>query len=113
MCKAPKVRKPESTSANDKPVQYLRNPYLDGAIGLGSTVDQLRRGRSSLRIDLGSNNLAIRPPTPPGIRDPSPGPRQPLPKRNQVALIRKTDAGTTPSLGIRNRVEPMPMTHLY
>ena len=44
MCtKTPKVQQPK-----DKPVQYLRNPFLDGlAIGQG-------QGRDSLRIDLGS-----------------------------------------------------------
>ena len=44
MCtKTPKVQQPK-----DKPVQYLRNPFLDGiAIGQG-------QGRDSLRIDRGT-----------------------------------------------------------
>lgn len=50
MCKAPKVKAP-STEKAPKP-EYLRNPYLDGADGKGvSLVNQLRIGRSSLRID--------------------------------------------------------------
>lgn len=82
MCKAPKPPKPKEP---DKP-EYLRNPYLDAAVGQASTVNQLRAGRSSLRIPLASglaisNNIpAVTPPAgnappprvhtlpPPGIR---------------------------------------------
>lgn len=57
MCKAPKPPKPKDP---DKP-EYLRNPYLDAAIGQSGAVDQLRSGRSQLRIDLGSG-LSLRKP---------------------------------------------------
>lgn len=55
MClKTPKLKK-----VTEKPVQYLRNPYLDGlAIGANS-------GRNSLRIDRGGASgppLALTPP---------------------------------------------------
>lgn len=52
MCtKTPKVNQPK-----DKPVQYLRNPFLDGlSIGQG-------RGRDSLRIDPGSRIAPVGDP---------------------------------------------------
>lgn len=50
MCKAPKPPKPK---APEKP-EFLRNPYLDGAVGQSAVVQALRTGRSSLRIPLGS-----------------------------------------------------------
>ena len=43
---APEVEIPEP--------EYLRNPFLDDARSDAGTVDALRRGRSSLRIPLGS-----------------------------------------------------------
>jgi hypothetical protein len=51
MCpKTPKVQQPK-----EKPVQYLRNPFLDGlALGANS-------GRNALRVELGSTGS---PPTP-------------------------------------------------
>lgn len=52
MCKAPKPPKPKEP---EKP-EYLRNPYLDAAIGRRAAVDQLRTGRSSLRIDRDSTS---------------------------------------------------------
>lgn len=55
MCKAPKPPKPK---APDKP-EFLRNPYLDAAVGQSGVVDQLRLGRSSLRTDLAAG-LGIR-----------------------------------------------------
>lgn len=42
MCPKPKAPEPPK----DKPVQYLRNPYLDGL-----TVGTRARGRNSLRTD--------------------------------------------------------------
>jgi len=45
MC-APKVPKPKTVA--EKPVQYLRNPFLDD-LSIGKDA-----GRNSLRIDLGS-----------------------------------------------------------
>lgn len=50
MCKAPK---PPPQKEPDKP-QYLRNPYLDAQIGQSGAVQQMRTGRSQLRIDLDS-----------------------------------------------------------
>lgn len=50
MCSSPKISQP--VQKREKRVEYLRNPYLDGAVGQGSTVDQLRKGRSSLRTDM-------------------------------------------------------------
>ena len=50
MCKAPKPPKPKPA---EKP-EFLRNPYLDAAIGQSAVVSALRTGRSSLRIPLGS-----------------------------------------------------------
>lgn len=55
MCKAPKAPKPKEP---DKP-EWLRNPYLDAATGQGGIVDQMRRGRSSLRTDM-ARGLGIR-----------------------------------------------------
>ena len=72
MCKAPKPPAPKDP---EKP-EYLRNPYLDAAIGQAGSVDQIRAGRSSLRIDLAAPGAAsspspvpVSPPTPtlPGI----------------------------------------------
>ena len=60
MCKAPKPPKPTPEA---KP-EWLRNPYLDAAVGQSGMVDQLRSGRSSLRIDQGlglGTQLGIRP----------------------------------------------------
>lgn len=63
MCKAPK---PPKAQEPEKP-EFLRNPYLDAAVGQRGTVTQLRQGRSSLRIPLASG-LGIEPtgsnPTP-------------------------------------------------
>jgi hypothetical protein len=50
MCSKPKAPKPVA----EKPVQYLRNPFLD-KINIGG-------GRNSLRIDLGSNDKGYQPP---------------------------------------------------
>jgi hypothetical protein len=52
MCK-PSVPKPKKVE--EKPVQYLRNPFLD-AINIGG-------GRNSLRIDLGSKDTGYKPPS--------------------------------------------------
>ncbi len=49
MCKAPKPPEPKEP---DKP-EYLRNAYLDAAIGQSGMVQSLRQGRSGFRIDLG------------------------------------------------------------
>lgn len=62
MCDAPSV----PAAQDPDRVEFLRNPYLDGAVGRSSTVQQLRTGRSALRIDLGSgvdSGLGIAPPT--------------------------------------------------
>lgn len=59
MCKAPKPPKPKEP---DKP-EWLKNPYLDAAVGQASAVNQLRQGRSSLRIPL-ATGLAISGATP-------------------------------------------------
>lgn len=79
MCKAPKPPPPKEP---DKP-EWLRNPYLDAAVGQSGAVDQLRSGRSSLRIDLGSG-LGIRsalpqPGTPTPVTSPPPGAIRPRP----------------------------------
>jgi hypothetical protein len=50
MCKAPKPPEPKEP---DKP-EYLRNAYLDAAVGQSGVVQSLRKGRSSFRIDLDS-----------------------------------------------------------
>jgi hypothetical protein len=50
MCKAPK---PPAPKEPDKP-EFLRNRYLDAAIGQSGVVNQLRQGRSTFRIDLDS-----------------------------------------------------------
>ena len=50
MCKAPKPPKPKPP---EKP-EYLRNEYLDAAVGQSAIVGALRTGRSRLRIPLGS-----------------------------------------------------------
>lgn len=57
MCKAPK---PPPQKEPEKP-EWLRNPYLDAAIGQSAAVNQLRTGRSQLRIDLNSG-LGLRQP---------------------------------------------------
>lgn len=51
MCKAPKPPAPKDP---DKP-EWLRNQYLDAAIGQSGVVNQLRQGRSQFRVDLGSS----------------------------------------------------------
>lgn len=62
MCKAKKPDKPK----DPKKPQYLHNPYLDSAVGGSGMLDQLRTGRSSLRIDLaGSPSAAPSPVNPP------------------------------------------------
>ena len=48
MCKAPKPPEPK---APEKP-EFLRNAYLDAAVGQAGVVSQLRQGRSGFRIDL-------------------------------------------------------------
>lgn len=50
MCNAPKPPQPKEP----KEPQYLRNPYVDQVLGKAGAVNQLRTGRSQLRIDLGS-----------------------------------------------------------
>ena len=80
MCKAPKAPKPKEP---DKP-EWLRNPYLDAATGQGGIVDQMRRGRSSLRTDM-ARGLGIRAaatPTPVSTHAPGLLPiDQPRPRR--------------------------------
>lgn len=49
MCSKP----PKPKKVEEKPVQYLRNPFLDD-LSLGTD-----RGRNSLRIDLGSSNAPL------------------------------------------------------
>jgi hypothetical protein len=59
MCKAPK---PPAPKKPDKP-EFLRNAYLDAAIGQSGVVNSLRQGRGSLRIDLASSlGIAARQP---------------------------------------------------
>ena len=48
MCKAPKPPEPKEP---DKP-EFLRNAYLDAAIGQSGVVQSLRQGRSGFRLDL-------------------------------------------------------------
>ena len=55
MCKAPK---PPAPPVERRP-QYLRNPVLDSAEG--STVGQLRIGRSALRTDLDRFTIGSQP----------------------------------------------------
>jgi hypothetical protein len=50
MCKAPKPPKPKEP---DKP-EFMRNRYLDGAMGMSNAVNSLRAGRSEFRIPLAS-----------------------------------------------------------
>lgn len=81
MCKAPKPPKPK---APEKP-EFLRNPYLDGAVGQSAVVQALRTGRSSLRIPLGSGlripGTTLTPPSGrPNIASPG-GPGGPPPPR--------------------------------
>lgn len=65
MCKAPK---PPPIKKPDKP-EFLHNPFLDAAVGGAGAVDQLRQGRSSLRIDIGSG-LGIIPQQPQPLNQP-------------------------------------------
>ncbi|MEW5249920.1 hypothetical protein [Microbulbifer discodermiae] len=75
MCKPPKVPKaPKPRDPDEDKPEWLRNPYLDGSIGQSSTVDQLRKGRSSLRIDLGGPAPAIAQPQPASPRVTTPLP---------------------------------------
>jgi hypothetical protein len=71
MCKAPK---PPAPKEPDKP-EFLRNVYLDAAVGQSGVVSKLRSGRSQFRIDLdaglgigtrqpGESLVPIAPPTP-------------------------------------------------
>jgi len=75
MCKAPKAPQPKDPI---KP-EFLRNPYLDAAIGQSAVVNALRSGRSSLRIRPGSatpsQNVTPTDPlvAPVGIRPGVPG----------------------------------------
>ena len=73
MCKAPKPPKPKEP---DKP-EWLRNPYLDAAVGQSGVVDAMRSGRSSLRIDLGSG-LGIRAAQPTPVTPPPTTTRPPV-----------------------------------
>lgn len=94
MCKAPK---PPAPKEPDKP-EWLRNPYLDAAIGQSGLVDQLRSGRSSLRINIGSN-LGIRQPGQP-IAQPNPNTRGPGNPPRQPASTNPLDQfrGVLPSI---------------
>lgn len=58
MCKAPKPPKPQDP---EKP-EFLRNRYLDAAIGQSGMVQALRTGRSRLRIPLGDATTTGRQP---------------------------------------------------
>ena len=53
MCKAPKIEAPKTNPSdpNNKP-EYLRNPYLDSALGGALGKNNQRAGRNSLKIDL-------------------------------------------------------------
>lgn len=90
MCgSAPKAKKIE-----EKPPQYMRNPWLDG-LAIGG-LSGIRTGRNSLRVDLGGTNAAtglaipqppqpVTPPTgaypaPAGVVNPKAGP-------NALALL--------------------------
>ena len=86
MCKAKKPPKPKKP---DKP-EYLRNPYLDAAYGQSGTVNQLRTGRSQLRIDLDSGAAARAPVVPVAPSTPSP-----LRPPNPNSLIGRDSAGRT------------------
>lgn len=73
MCKAPKRPEPKEP---DKP-EFLRNRYLDAAIGQSGIVNQIRRGRSDLRIRPDSVTSsrqigdALSPAAPTGVSDPT------------------------------------------
>lgn len=58
MCKA---KKPKTPAPPPKP-EFLRNPYLDAAIGQASLVSALRTGRSGLRIRRGSDTPSANRP---------------------------------------------------
>lgn len=53
MCKAPKIQAPTANPSDpaNKP-EYLRNPYLDSALGGALGKNNQRAGRNSLKIDL-------------------------------------------------------------
>lgn len=79
MCKAPKPPKPKEP---EKP-EFLRNRYLDAAVGQSGVVNALRAGRSSLRIDIaapsGTGGAIPAPATP--SPTPAPTPIRPMPDR--------------------------------
>lgn len=65
MCMVRTPRPVASNTATDKPIQVLRNPYLDG---IDPIVKARKSGMGSLRIDRGSGKAPVtglQPPTPP------------------------------------------------
>jgi hypothetical protein len=81
MCKAPKPPKPKEP---EKP-EFLRNRYLDAAIGQSGIVSALRAGRSSLRIPLASPTAIADVPL--GATATPPSPVTPVPVAPTVAPI--------------------------
>jgi hypothetical protein len=73
MCKAPKPPKPKEP---DKP-EFLRNRYLDGAMGQSNAVNNLRSGRSTFRIPLAGPDAASTAVAPEAAPVPNPVPVAP------------------------------------
>lgn len=90
MCKAPK---PPKQKEPDKP-EFLRNRYLDAALGGSASINQIRRGRSDLRIRPDVDGA----PQPSGLSDLTDGNLQGF-----IPSIRARGARTspTPSIGPR------------
>jgi hypothetical protein len=89
MCKAPKPPKPIEP---EKP-EFLRNLYLDGALGGSAIINSLRKGRSQFRIPTGTPaptgtqsapppSAAVVNPARPPTSGPGPSPFQ-VSRRNQ------------------------------
>ena len=83
MCSAPK---PPPVKEDRKP-EFLRNRFLDAAIGQGGIVGALRTGRSSLRIPLASPTATPDAGLGPTGTPPSPAP--PVPARIQPIAGRR------------------------
>lgn len=75
------VSAPKPQTPQDKPVQYLSNPWLDGA-----AIGNRASGRNSLRIDRAA------PGTPPasGVQTPAPMPGAPAPGFPGIGVVLPT-----------------------
>lgn len=89
MCMAKTPRPVASTTATDKPLQVLRNPYLDG---IDPIVKARKAGTGSFRIDRGSGKAPVT-----GLQPPPVGPRSPATISRMTPGVAAPTSSRTPS----------------